>query len=148
MRRSRGQVTKVRSPLFHSGRRDNIEVEFLGSTGGNIRAHGATVITATATGLVYTLPVPKAGDEKFIVVDYLGSTNTDPLIIACAATDNTINLSAANTIVVSSSNQKAAFDLYAMSTTNWWCNYSGHRTDLSTDIVLTSSTIKSTTDVT
>ena len=146
MRRSRGQVTKVKSPLFHSGRRDNIAVEFLGSTGGNIRAHGATVITATAADLVYTLPAPQAGDEKFVVVDYTG--NADDLIIACAATSGSFNLSGKNTIIVSSSNEKAAFDLYAMSTLVWWCNYSGHRTDLSTDIVLTASTIKSTTDVT
>lgn len=146
VRRSRGQVTKVRSPLFHSGRRDNIEVEFLGSTGGNIRAHGATVITATKADMVYTLPTPVAGDEKFLVVSYTG--NTDDLIIACAGTSQSFNLSAANTIVVSSSNQTAAFDLYAMSSKVWWCNFSGHRTNLSTDIVLTSSTIKSTTDVT
>lgn len=145
-RRSRGQVTKIRSPLFHSGRRDNLAVEFLGSTGGNIAAHGATVITATKANMVFTLPAPVLGMEKFLVVDYTG--NADDLVIACNATDKFFNLSTKNTIVVSSSVEHVVIDLYAMSTSRWWCNFSGHRAGLSTDVVFTNSTISSTTDVT
>lgn len=146
MGRNRYTQSPVRKPMWHAGRRDILAVESLGSTGGNIAAHGCTVITATAANLVYTLPAPTLGQSKWVVVDYTG--NADDLIVACNTTAQFFNLSTANTIVVSSSVEHVAIELYGMSTSRWWCNFSGHRAGLSTDIVFTGSTVKSTTDVT
>ena len=100
------------------------------------------MIAATAANLVYTLPNPRAGMRKRIYITYEG--NTDDLIVACAATSQSFNGTAANTVVVSSSMTTVGLKLYGLSTAKWGIVWSGPA--ISTSLIFTATTIASSTD--
>jgi len=94
------------------------KAESLGSTAGTIGTWPpVTVITATATGLVYTLPTPQSGLQKTIVVDYNGATGN--LTLANASTGTVFNGSTANVITVSSSESHLNVQLTGVTTAQW-----------------------------
>ena len=93
-------------------------VESLGSTAGLIAAWPPiTIVTATATGLVYQLPVPHAGQHKRVIIDYNGATGN--LTIANKSTGTVFNGSTANVITCASSESHLNIDLIGMSTAQW-----------------------------
>jgi hypothetical protein len=113
---------------------------------------GATIITATAANMVYSLPNPVPGKIKWVSVDYTG--NADDFIIACAGTSQSFNGGAANNITVSSSQENLNFLFYGLSTAAWGVIGSKGRADFASTAIATqdytfaATTIKSTTDVT
>jgi len=137
--------------VFVGGIRETKQ-ESLGSTGGAMAEYGATIITATAANLVYSLPAPKAGLIKFVSVNYTG--DADDLIIACETTAQGFDGSTHNIITISSSQEHLAFLFYGLTTAQWGVIRSPGRaaaasTAIGTyDAVFSGSTIKSTTDVT
>jgi hypothetical protein len=150
MSRSPGTPITFRKPVFVGGLRET-KSESLGSTSGNMAEYGATIITATATGLVYTLPAPKPGLVKFVSVNFTGQT--DPLVIACQTTLQGFDGSTHNIITVTSSQEHGAFLFYGMSTAQWmaFMGSRGRARSASTaiaadDFVFSGSTIKSSTD--
>lgn len=92
-------------------------LQSLGSTAGNISAAPLTIVTATATGLVYTLPTPEVGLRKRIVLDYTGATGS--VTFANPTTAIFFNGSTANVITVSSSVEHLNIDLWGASATQW-----------------------------
>lgn len=114
-----GKIVRINRPIFTKGYRET-KSESLGSTAGTIAEYGMTIITATATGLVYQLPAPKQGLRKHIVVDYNGATGN--LVLANPTTTDFILGTTANTITVSSS-ANVAIDLMGMSTAGWSANF-------------------------
>ncbi len=141
-----GTPITFRRPVYVGGLRETKAVESLGSTSGNISRYGATIITAAATGLVYTLAAPRPGDIKKLQVNYSGET--DDLVVACASTAQSFNGGAANTIVVSSSQSNITVDLYGLSTAIWWAMVAGDAALLAatTNTVFTESTVATSTD--
>lgn len=90
----------------------------LGSTGGLIQSTPpVSVLTSTATGVVYTLPTPQSGLQKTLVVDYTGATGA--LTIANASTATVFNGTTANVITVSSSETVLVLDLVGVSQSKW-----------------------------
>jgi hypothetical protein len=90
----------------------------LGSTGGTIQAYPTvTVVTATATGVVYTLPTPSAGLQKTVVIDYTGATGNVSVVNPTTAIF--FNGSTANIITVTSSQEQAVIQLTGVSATQW-----------------------------
>lgn len=90
----------------------------LGSTGGTIQAFPpVTVCTATATGAIWVLPIPHAGLQKTVIVDYFGDTGG--AIIANKSTATVFNGTTFNIITVSSSQQMQAFYLTGVSSAQW-----------------------------
>jgi hypothetical protein len=90
----------------------------LGSTSGTILAYpSVTVVTATATGLTYTLPTPQSGLQKTLVIDYTGATGN--LTIAAASTGTVFNGSTANNITVSSSEEHLNLVFTGISQSRW-----------------------------
>jgi len=149
-----GTALVFKRPVIVNGLRDN-KIETHGSTGAALNEYGAAVITATAANMVFTLPAPKPGLIKFVNVTYTG--NADDFIIACQATGQGFDGTAANTIVCTSSQEHSNFLFYGLSTGatgQWGVIYSpGRLTRASTaisaaDYVFTDSTVSSTTDVT
>jgi hypothetical protein len=126
--------------------------ESLGSTGGGMDEWGATIITATAANMVYSLPTPLPGKIKWVSVNYTG--NADDLIIACETTAQGFDNSTANIITVSSSQEHMNFLFYGLSTAQWGVIGTKGRADFAStaigtqDWAFSASTIKSTTDVT
>lgn len=105
-------------PVMHLGGDDRtMPTESLGSTSGDLATYGVSIITATATGLVYQLQTPAAGRPKFISVDYTGATGN--LTIANASTGTVFNGSTANVITVSSSEEHLSLHLIGLSTARW-----------------------------
>jgi hypothetical protein len=102
--------------------------------------YGMTIITATATGLVYTLPAPVAGLSKRVLLDYTGATGN--VTIACPTTIDGFNGSTANTITVSSSEEHAVFDFRGASTAAWSVMYSVTPTTAAPGIAFAASTVK------
>ena len=97
--------------------------ETLGSTSGKIGTWPpVTVITATATGLVYQLPVPHAGLQKTVVVDYTGATGN--VTLANKSTGTMINGTTFNVVSMSSSQNFKAFTLVGVSTAKWAVSWS------------------------
>lgn len=146
-----GPITRFRRPVFVGGLRETAQ-ESLGSTGSAMAEYGATIITATAANMVFSLPAPQAGRIKWVSVDYTG--NADDFIIATNATGVTFNGSSANNITVSSSQENLNFLFYGLSTSAWGVIGSKGRADFAStaigtqDYSFAASTIKSTTDVT
>ena len=95
-----------------------IPAETLGSTSGKIGTFPpVTVITATATGLVYQLPIPKSGLQKTVIVDWTGDTGN--VVLANVATGTVFNGSTSNIITVSSSQENVTILLTGISTSQW-----------------------------
>ena len=93
----------------------------LGSTNSQIGSWPpVTVITCTATGIVYQLPKPVSGMVKHIIVDFNGAAST------CAITANTtatfFNGSTHNSIRVSSSQSHANIMLVGITSAQWSAN--------------------------
>lgn len=85
---------------------------------GNIKAYPeVTIVTATSTGVVTTLPTPQAGLQKTLVIDYTGATG--PLTVASGSTATVFNGSTANVITVSSSEEHLGIRLVGVSKTAW-----------------------------
>lgn len=112
---------KFKRPIRTPGVREDA-YEALGSTSGAIANFGVTLITATATGLVYQLPTPARGRRKTVLIDYTGATGN--LVIANKSTATLFNGSTANVIRVSSSEQHGFLTLVGVSTANWWAQWS------------------------
>jgi hypothetical protein len=90
----------------------------LGSTGGTIQATPpVSVLTSTATGVVYTLPTPQSGLQKTLVLDYTGATGS--VTIANASTATVFNGTTANVITVSSSETTLVLNLVGVSQSKW-----------------------------
>ena len=116
--------------------------ETLGSTAGKVGTWPpVTVITATATGLVYQLPVPKSGSAKNVVVDYTGATGN--LTLANKSTGTVFNGSTANVITMSSSQEHAVFQLTGVSTGQWAALWSVSPTSALPGVVFAGSTVTS-----
>lgn len=89
-------VEKIKRPVVAGS------IANYGSTSSQLSAADSlSVITATATGLVYTLPTPIGGVEFTVVVDYTGATGA--VTIANKSTATTFNGSTANVITAASS---------------------------------------------
>ncbi len=146
-----GTALVFKRPVIVGGLRNN-RVESFGSTGTTLDEYGATVITATAANMVFTLPPVKPGLFKWVNVTYTG--NADDFIIACNSTEEGFDGTATNTIVCTSSQEHTNFLFYGLTTAQWGVIYSpGRLTRASTaisaaDYVFTASTVSSTTDVT
>ena len=98
--------------------RVTIPAETLWSTSGKIGTWPpVTVITATATGLVYQLPIPRSGLQKTVIVDWTGDTGD--VVIANVSSGTVFNGSTANVITVSSSQQNVTITLTGISTSQW-----------------------------
>jgi len=103
---------------MHLGGDDRVmPTESHGSTSGTLATYGVSIITATATGLVYQLPTPAAGRPKFISVDYTGATGN--LTFANASTATVFDGSTANVITVSSSEEHLSLQLVGLTTARW-----------------------------
>ena len=103
--------------------RVTIPAETLGSTSGKIGTWPpVTVITATATGLVYQLPIPRSGLQKTVIVKWTGDTGN--LTIANKSTGTVFNGTSANVITVSSSQNFKAFNFVGISTSQWAVTWS------------------------
>ena len=76
-----------------------------------------TVITATATGMVYQLPIPRSGLQKTVIVDWKGDTGD--VVLANVSSGTVFNGSTANVITVSSSQQNVTITLTGISTSQW-----------------------------
>lgn len=85
-----------------------------GSTSGSLTAGNVNIITATATGLVYQLPAPKAGQPTWVSVDYTGATGN--LTLANASTGTVFNGSTANVITAASSDVHLSVMLMGLTT--------------------------------
>lgn len=109
---------KIKRPVLASRGVRKMPVESHGSTDSTLDAYGLSIITATATGLTYTMAAPVAGVEKFVGIDYNGATGN--LTIAQAATGVNLNGSTANIITVSSSESHLLLHFVGASTSNQW----------------------------
>jgi len=117
-------------------------VEALGSTAGKIGSWPpVTVVTATATGLVYQLPVPQSGYSKNVVVDYTGATGN--LTLANKSTGTVFNGSTANVITMSSSQEHAVFNFTGVSTAQWAALWSVSPTSALPGVVFAASSVTS-----
>lgn len=95
-----------------------IPAETLGSTSGRIGTFPpVTVITATATGLVYQLPVPISGLQKTVIVDWTGDTGN--VVLANVSSETAFNGSTSNIITVTSSQEHVVIHLTGVSTSQW-----------------------------
>jgi len=150
-RGGRGNTLVFNRPVITKGFRNN-RVESLGSTGSGLDEFGATLITATAANMVFSLPAPKPGLIKWVTVNYTG--NADDFIIATQSTTQGFDGTNDNTITVTSSQEHSSFLFYGLTTSQWGVMYSpGRLTRASTaiataDYTFSDSTISSTTDVT
>jgi hypothetical protein len=106
-----------RRPISAPGFETRDAVDSHGSTSGTLSAYGHSVITATATGLVYQLPVPFAGAQKFVSIDYTGATGN--LTLANASTTTVFDGSTANIITAASSEEHLSLLLFGLSTSKW-----------------------------
>ncbi len=114
--------------------------ETLGSTAGTMSGWPpVTVVTATATGLVYRLPIPHSGYVKNVVVDYTGATGVLSLVNASTAT--VFNGSTANIITVSSSDEHTVFTLIGISTSQWSAGWSVTPTTGVSGVTFAASTV-------
>ncbi len=117
-------------------------VEALGSTAGKIGTWPpVTVVTATATGLVYQLPPPQSGYIKNVVVDYVGATGS--LTLANKSTGTVFNGSTGNIITVSSSQEHAVFQLTGISTAAYAALWSVSPTSALPGVAFSGSTVTS-----
>lgn len=133
-------VEKQFRPLLTRGEQ-TWDTEALGSTSGDIAQYGLTVITATATGLVYQLQAPKLGDMKTISVAYTGATGN--LTIANASTGTVFGGSTNNTMTVSSSADLTRIDLIGISTAAWQANWAAVPTTAVWKVAYAASTVTS-----
>lgn len=117
-------------------------IETLGSTAGDIAPWPpVTVVTATATGLVYQLPVPQPGFEKTVIVDYTGATGN--LTLANVSTGTVFNGSTANVITVSSSEEHAIVRLIGITTAQWAADWGATPTTAAWPVAYAGSTVTS-----
>lgn len=92
-------------------------VESHGSTDATLSQYGVSIITATATGLTYTLPIPEPGQTKVVSIDYTGATGS--LTLAQNNTGVLLNGSTANTITAASSEKHLTLLMFGLTTSRW-----------------------------
>lgn len=93
-----------------------------GSTSGTLSRYGPSIVSATATGLNYTLPAPQTGLVKHLAVSYTGATGA--LTIRAASTSQFFGGSTYNTISVASGEPLAMLTLLGTTGARWAVQWS------------------------
>lgn len=91
--------------------------QLLSTTQGTIDSWPPVTVITSTDNVNFTLPVPQAGLQKTIVLDFTG--NTGDVLILANATATVFNGSTANSIVCSSSQEQVFVRLVGVSTSQW-----------------------------